>query len=154
MKKDGDPEGDSEAAVSPAAVRSGKDGARRRDRYLELFSCVAQFSACITACASLQKINFLNIKDSRASLVFPLFCSVLADANFPSASIAKHGPELVRADGKCCMLARWSGVVTMAAHHLLAGWLYPPGHGIPALLEAVTKLLPLDAYVPKPVRSS
>ena len=28
------------------------------------------------------------------------------------------------------------------------------GHGIPALLEAVTKLLPLDAYVPKPVSTS
>lgn len=30
---------------------------------------------------------------------FLLTCVVLADANFPSASIAKHGPELVRADG-------------------------------------------------------
>ena len=27
-------------------------------------------------------------------------CLVLADANFPSASIAKQGPELVRADGE------------------------------------------------------
>ena len=26
--------------------------------------------------------------------------AVLADANFPSASICKHGPEHVRADGK------------------------------------------------------
>ena len=31
------------------------------------------------------------------SFFFP--CSVFADANFPSASICKHGPELVRADG-------------------------------------------------------
>ncbi|CAI8002520.1 Fucose mutarotase [Geodia barretti] len=48
---------------------------------------------------------------------------VLADANFPSASISRHGPELVRADG----------------------------HGIPALLKAVTQLMPLDSYVPAPV---
>ena len=48
---------------------------------------------------------------------------VLADANFPSASICKHGPEIVRADG----------------------------HGIPALLKGVMHLLPLDAYVPAPV---
>ena len=48
---------------------------------------------------------------------------VLADANFPSASICRNGPELVRADG----------------------------HGIPALLKAVTYLFPLDTYVPAPV---
>ncbi|XP_065882697.1 fucose mutarotase-like [Dysidea avara] len=47
---------------------------------------------------------------------------VLADANFPSASVCKQGPELVRADG----------------------------HGIPALLGAILKLLPLDTYVPAP----
>lgn len=29
-----------------------------------------------------------------------LSLTVLADANFPSASICKHGPEIVRADGK------------------------------------------------------
>ena len=29
----------------------------------------------------------------------PSLSTVLADANFPSASIAKHGPELIRADG-------------------------------------------------------
>lgn len=28
------------------------------------------------------------------------FRVVLADANFPSASVCKHGPELIRADGK------------------------------------------------------
>ena len=28
------------------------------------------------------------------------FCLVLADANFPSSSVAKQGPELVRADGE------------------------------------------------------
>ena len=74
---------------------------------------------------------------------------VLADANFPSEAISRlscssfktsiwgvvslftiryfycyrHGPELVRADG----------------------------HNIPPLLKAVTKLLPLDAYVKCPV---
>jgi L-fucose mutarotase len=47
---------------------------------------------------------------------------VLADANFPSASVAKCGPELVRADG----------------------------HPIPPLLKAITSLLPLDPYVPHP----
>jgi L-fucose mutarotase len=48
---------------------------------------------------------------------------VFADANFPSASVCKHGPELVRADG----------------------------HTIPPLLAAVMKLLPLDTYVDQPV---
>ncbi|XP_065199386.1 fucose mutarotase-like [Sycon ciliatum] len=47
---------------------------------------------------------------------------VLADANFPTASVCQSGPEMVRADG----------------------------HDIPAILKAVLQLLPLDAYVPKP----
>ncbi|XP_071828618.1 fucose mutarotase-like isoform X1 [Apostichopus japonicus] len=47
---------------------------------------------------------------------------VLADANFPSSSICQNGPIEVRADG----------------------------HGIPALLEAILKLLPLDKYVNSP----
>lgn len=51
---------------------------------------------------------------------------MLADANFPSASICHHGPELVRADG----------------------------HGIPPLLKAITQLFPLDTYVPAPVCST
>ncbi len=45
---------------------------------------------------------------------------VLADGNFPAASVAQR---LVRCDG----------------------------HGVPELLEAVLKLLPLDIYVPQPV---
>lgn len=45
---------------------------------------------------------------------------VIADGNFPAASIARR---LVRADG----------------------------HGVPAMLEAVLKLFPLDIYVPNPV---
>lgn len=45
---------------------------------------------------------------------------VIADGNFPAASIAQR---LVRADG----------------------------HGVPAVLEAVLKLFPLDIYVEKPV---
>lgn len=52
-----------------------------------------------------------------------LLYTVLADANFPSASICQNGPELVRADG----------------------------HGIPPLLKAITYLFPLDTYVPAPV---
>ena len=52
--------------------------------------------------------------------------TVLADANFPSASICKSGPELVRADG----------------------------HAIPPLLKAITTLFPLDTYVSAPVRST
>eukprot|EP00794_Sanderia_malayensis_P003809 gene3809-4336_t len=48
---------------------------------------------------------------------------VLADANFPSASVCKEGPELVRADG----------------------------HGIPSLLKAVLHLFPLDTYVESPI---
>lgn len=45
---------------------------------------------------------------------------VLADGNFPAASVARR---LVRCDG----------------------------HGVPELLEAVLKLLPLDIYVDRPV---
>lgn len=47
---------------------------------------------------------------------------VLADANFPSAAIAKCGPELVPSDG----------------------------HSNITILTAVLKLLPLDAYVTAP----
>nr|KAF6303781.1 fucose mutarotase [Myotis myotis] len=47
---------------------------------------------------------------------------VLADMNFPTSSICKCGPEEIRADGL----------------------------GIPQLLEAVLKLLPLDTYVESP----
>merc|ERR1719378_765985 len=50
---------------------------------------------------------------------------VIADANFPSASICngEESPRLVRADG----------------------------HSIPHLLEAILKLMPLDTYVFSPV---
>ena len=49
---------------------------------------------------------------------------VLGDGNFPGASIAKAaGAKLIRADG----------------------------HGVPALLEAILRLIPLDAYVETPV---
>ncbi|XP_048193946.1 fucose mutarotase isoform X4 [Perognathus longimembris pacificus] len=47
---------------------------------------------------------------------------VLADANFPTSSICQCGPVEIRADGL----------------------------GIPVLLEAVLKLLPLDTYVESP----
>ncbi|KAM4851458.1 fucose mutarotase isoform 2-T2 [Thomomys bottae] len=47
---------------------------------------------------------------------------VLADANFPTSSICQCGPAEIRADGL----------------------------GIPVLLEAVLKLLPLDTYVESP----
>ncbi|XP_057293449.1 fucose mutarotase-like isoform X2 [Hydractinia symbiolongicarpus] len=47
---------------------------------------------------------------------------VIADANFPSASIAKAGPELIRADG----------------------------HGGVEILKAILQLLPLDMYVSAP----
>ncbi|XP_049927754.1 fucose mutarotase [Epinephelus moara] len=47
---------------------------------------------------------------------------VLADANFPASSICACGPKEIRADGL----------------------------GIPQLLEAILKLLPLDTYVPSP----
>ncbi|XP_072246480.1 fucose mutarotase [Leuresthes tenuis] len=47
---------------------------------------------------------------------------VLADANFPASSICTCGPKEIRADGL----------------------------GIPQLLEAILKLLPLDTYVPSP----
>lgn len=50
------------------------------------------------------------------------FLTVLADANFPSASICKHGPEHVRADGKTTvhvcygnqtLFTEWSGSWTV-----------------------------------------
>uniref|UniRef100_A0A8D3CYV3 Fucose mutarotase n=1 Tax=Scophthalmus maximus TaxID=52904 RepID=A0A8D3CYV3_SCOMX len=47
---------------------------------------------------------------------------VLADANFPASSVCACGPKEIRADGL----------------------------GIPLLLEAILKLLPLDTYVPSP----
>ncbi|KAK5853955.1 hypothetical protein PBY51_015064 [Eleginops maclovinus] len=47
---------------------------------------------------------------------------VLADANFPTSSVCACGPKEIRADGL----------------------------GIPQLLEAILKLLPLDTYVPSP----
>lgn len=47
---------------------------------------------------------------------------VLADANFPTSSICACGPKEIRADGL----------------------------GIPQLLEAILKLLPLDTYVDYP----
>jgi L-fucose mutarotase len=48
---------------------------------------------------------------------------VLADAHFPTSSVCRCGPKEVRADG----------------------------HNVPALLEAILKLFPLDAYVDAPV---
>ncbi|XP_077992326.1 fucose mutarotase-like [Glandiceps talaboti] len=47
---------------------------------------------------------------------------VLADAYFPTSSICRHGPQEVRADG----------------------------HGIPELLDAIMRLVPLDQYVNEP----
>ncbi|XP_040906093.1 fucose mutarotase [Toxotes jaculatrix] len=47
---------------------------------------------------------------------------VLADANFPASSVCACGPKEIRADGL----------------------------GIPQLLEAILKLLPLDTYVHSP----
>ncbi|XP_042558082.1 fucose mutarotase isoform X2 [Dipodomys spectabilis] len=55
-------------------------------------------------------------------MAFTLPLSVLADANFPTSSICQCGPVEIRADGL----------------------------GIPVLLEAVLKLLPLDTYVESP----
>lgn len=56
-----------------------------------------------------------------------LFClfvlAVLADANFPTSSVCRDGPKEVRADG----------------------------HSIPALLDAVLQLMPLDTYCWSPV---
>ncbi|MGA2324103.1 MAG: RbsD/FucU domain-containing protein [Sedimentisphaerales bacterium] len=50
---------------------------------------------------------------------------VIADGNFPAASIAPHtvSQQLIRLDG----------------------------HGVPAVLEAILKVFPLDQYVKKPV---
>ncbi|XP_012590273.1 PREDICTED: fucose mutarotase, partial [Condylura cristata] len=56
------------------------------------------------------------------ALSVPPRCPVLADANFPAASVCRCGPEEIRASGL----------------------------GIPQLLEAVLQLLPLDTYVESP----
>ena len=48
---------------------------------------------------------------------------VLADANFPTSAMCRHGPREVRADGQT----------------------------IPQLLKSVLQLLPLDIYVRQPV---
>lgn len=49
---------------------------------------------------------------------------VLADGNFPSDGVSrKHDADIIRADG----------------------------HGIPALLDAILDLMPLDTYIDKPV---
>ena len=65
---------------------------------------------------------------------------VLADANFPSASVCKSGPELIRADGE--------SVSTVLYYNSYANHI---GHDIPPLLKGVMQLLPLDAYVQAPV---
>ena len=57
------------------------------------------------------------------TLICCLFFVVLADANFPTSSICREGPKEVRADG----------------------------HSIPALLEAILQLMPLDTYCWSPV---
>ncbi|XP_047681216.1 fucose mutarotase isoform X1 [Prionailurus viverrinus] len=72
---------------------------------------------------------------------------VFADVNFPTSSICRCGPEEIRADGQ---QGRW--------HHRQPGGrglesqagTVPSGLGIPQLLEAVLKLLPLDTYVESP----
>jgi hypothetical protein len=58
-------------------------------------------------------------------LVF-LYFLVLADANFPTASMCRDGAKQIRADG----------------------------HTIPALLEAILTLMPLDTYCWSPVKMS
>ena len=64
---------------------------------------------------------------------------VLADANFPAASVC-----------------RWVWSIFTSGCGILCCYSYKPelvradGHGIPPLLKAITQLLPLDAYVPKP----
>ena len=52
-----------------------------------------------------------------------------------------HGDELVIADGNFpCESMGKNGIVVRA-----------DGHGVPELLDAILKLIPLDAYVEKPV---
>jgi L-fucose mutarotase len=48
---------------------------------------------------------------------------VLADVNFPSSSVCRHGPKELRADGQ----------------------------NIPELLKSILQLFPLEQYDPKPV---
>ena len=62
---------------------------------------------------------------------FPL---VIADANFPAASIAAHCPGgLIRLDG------------------LYFSFTVRIGHDIPRILRGICRLLPLDQYVECPV---
>lgn len=67
---------------------------------------------------------------------------VIADANFPSASVAKNS-ILIRADG----------MVRPESMRGVAGSLTPiAGHSAIPILKAIAQLLPLDKYVPTPVR--
>lgn len=110
----------------------------------------------------------------------PPGCLVLADLNFPASSICQCGPLEIRADGErapgppgqggrvssapgseaplwpvvapspclqCGGCRRAGGLETECRP------LCPPGLGIPPLLEALLKLLPLDTYVESPVRA-
>ena len=74
---------------------------------------------------------------------------VLADANFPSASVCKSGPELIRADGESIRQSLQSSIVLVMS--AISQYLYSVGHDIPPLLKGVMQLFPLDAYVQAPV---
>ena len=66
---------------------------------------------------------FVEYRSKSIYTGFFLLCIVLADANFPSSGCCRHGAIEIRADGL----------------------------QIPALLEAILQLFPLDAYDPSPV---
>ena len=72
---------------------------------------------------------------------------VLADTNFPSASICGEGadgPRLVKT--LCNQKKRDKNAITLHMPQVRAD-----GHSIPVLLEAILQLLPLDTYVYAPV---
>ncbi|KAJ8776805.1 hypothetical protein J1605_015140 [Eschrichtius robustus] len=89
-------------------------------------------------------------------------CSVLADMNFPTASICRCGPEEIRADcephllqaGEVISRAFWvqevAQVPLLVDECLRVTTNNPCGLGIPQRLGAVLQLLPLDSYAEGP----
>ncbi|XP_036191643.1 fucose mutarotase isoform X3 [Myotis myotis] len=80
---------------------------------------------------------------------------VLADMNFPTSSICKCGPEEIRADVENKQLgfrveSRQKSLIVQKKVNFDGSRFPLCGLGIPQLLEAVLKLLPLDTYVESP----
>lgn len=97
-----------------AGGKGGRKELKMRIEFIYLFIILTVFL-----------FTFLSDALENWILVF-LYFLVLADANFPTASMCRDGAKQIRADG----------------------------HTIPALLEAILTLMPLDTYCWSPVKMS